>query len=60
MIFRALGDRMVQGILVAEVSMIVIGSVYYYLLEDWSLLGSRFTRRRRLRLHPQSVRLPPR
>lgn len=40
MIVRVFRDRTVQGILVAEVSMIAIGSVYYYLVEDWSLLDS--------------------
>ena len=40
MIFRILKDGVVQGLVVAVVLIVAIGSVFYTLVEGWSLLDS--------------------
>ncbi len=40
MIIRVFKDRVMQGLLVAIVLSVMIGSVFYYFVEDWSVLDS--------------------
>ncbi len=42
MLLRALGDGVVQRILIAVVAILAIGCAYYPLVEGWSLLDSLY------------------
>jgi hypothetical protein len=40
MLFQALRDPVIQGILIAVVAILAVGCVFYSLVEGWSLLDS--------------------
>ena len=42
MLFQALRDPVVQGILIAVAALVAIGCVFYPLVEGWSLLDSLY------------------
>jgi hypothetical protein len=42
MLFQALRDPVVQGILLAVVAILAVGCVFYSLVEGWSLLDSLY------------------